>query len=133
MIGFGGGLFGTALFPIQGTQPTRPSGPPPLRPNVACETQQPPNLDAQTSAPPPKQQTAELRTPDQLARWEKATGTAVSWLRNRLKLEGLPLSVLDRAATATDIANLRTLTEQLRSGSGGVTALVQSILKGGSR
>jgi phospholipid/cholesterol/gamma-HCH transport system substrate-binding protein len=132
MIGFGGGLFGTALFPIQGTQPTRPNSPPSLRPNVPCETQQPPNLAAETSAPPPKQQTAELRTPEQLARWQQATDTAVTWLRKQLKLEGLPMQVLDRVATAADIDNLRTLTQQLRQGNNAATSLVQGIL-GGSR
>ena len=135
MIGFGGGTFGTALFPIQGSQPSKPASPPPLKPGVACETQQTPNLDAQTSAPPPKQQTSALRTPAQLAAWTKAQTTAVDWLRKTLKLDGLPITVLDRAATATDIAKLGTLTQQLRAGSGPVTTLVKSILagKGGTR
>jgi phospholipid/cholesterol/gamma-HCH transport system substrate-binding protein len=133
MIGFGGGLFGTALFPIQGTQPTPPKGPPPLRPNVACETQEMPNLDSKTSAPPPKQQAATLSTPAALARWQQATDSAVSWLRTQLKLDGLPLHVLDRAATAADIGKLRELTQQLRNPNGAVTSLVQSIVGGGSR
>ncbi|MCW3067122.1 MAG: hypothetical protein JWN32_4294 [Solirubrobacterales bacterium] len=130
MIGFGGGLFGTALFPIQGVQPSKPAGPPPLRPAVPCETQQTPNLSAQTSAPPPKQQTSSLTTPAQLARWQKAQDTAVAWLTKTLKLDKLPISVLNRAATATDIANLRTLAQQLRQGGNQVTATVRAILAG---
>jgi phospholipid/cholesterol/gamma-HCH transport system substrate-binding protein len=133
MIGFGGGLFGTAMFPIQGTQPTPPKGPPPLRPKVPCETQQVPNLAANTSAPPPKQQPATLSTPAAVARWQQATGNAVSWLRNQLKLDGLPLHVLDRSATPDDIAQLRSLADELRNPNGAVTSLVSSLLAGGSR
>ena len=130
MIGFGGGLFGTALFPIQGLQPSKPASPPALKEDVPCETQQAPNLDAQTSAPPPQQQTAALRTPAQLARWTQATTRAVDWLRKQVKLDGLPLQVLDRAANATDIANLRNLTQQLKKGTGPVVNEVKSILAG---
>jgi hypothetical protein len=130
MIGFGGGLFGTALFPIQGLQPSQPGRPPALKEDVPCETQLPPNLDAATSAPPPQQQTASLRTPAQLARWSKATTRAVDWLRKQLKLEHLPLQVLNRAATAADIAKVRTLTQQLRKGAGPVVDEVKSILAG---
>jgi phospholipid/cholesterol/gamma-HCH transport system substrate-binding protein len=130
MIGFGGGVFGTALFPIQGVQPSKPAGPPPLRPTVPCETQQVPDLSAQTSAPPPKQQTSSLSTPVQLARWQKAQDTAVNWLRSTLKLDKLPIQVLNRAATATDIANLKSLTQQLQQGGNQVTTLVNSLLAG---
>jgi virulence factor Mce-like protein len=130
MVGFGGGLFGTALFPIQGLQPSKPASPPALKEDVPCETQQPPNLDAATSAPPPQQQTAALSTPAQLTRWTQATTRAVDWLRKQLKLEGLPLNVLNRAATAADIGKLRTLTDELRKGTGPVVGEVKSILAG---
>jgi len=130
MIGFGGGLFGTALFPIQGLQPSKPASPPALKEDVPCETQQAPNLDAQTSAPPPKQQTAALRTPQQLARWTQATQKAVDWLRKQVKLEKLPFQVLDRAANATDIANLRNLTQQLKKGTGPAVSQIEAILAG---
>jgi hypothetical protein len=130
MIGFGNGLFGTALFPIQGTQPTKPASPPALRPGVACETQDPPNLEAQTSAPPPKQQTGSLSTPAQLAQWAQAQTRAVDWLRQALKAEGSPIQVLDRAATATDIANLGTLTKELSSGKGAAATALRAALSG---
>jgi phospholipid/cholesterol/gamma-HCH transport system substrate-binding protein len=133
MIGFGGGLFGTALFPLEGTQPIPPKSPPPLRPDVPCETQEVPNLEAESSAPPPKQQAATLSTPAAVARWQQATDSAVSWLRKQLKLDDLPLHVLDRPATADDIAKLRSLTQQLRNPNGAVTSLVKSIVAGASR
>jgi hypothetical protein len=128
MIGFGGGLFGTALFPIQGTQPTVPNKPPPLKPDVPCETQEVPNLAAETSKPPPKQQTASLHSKAQLDRWQEVTQKTVDWARKALNLDKLPLNVLSRAATSSDIDKLRTLTDQLRSGTGSVSALVKSIL-----
>ena len=42
----GNGMFAQALFPILGTNPPRPASMPPLRPDVPCETQEPPNLAA---------------------------------------------------------------------------------------
>jgi virulence factor Mce-like protein len=42
----GGQLFGTTAFPPQGTRPAKPDHRPRMRPDVACETQDPPNLNA---------------------------------------------------------------------------------------
>jgi len=39
-------LFAQLMLPLKGTRPTRPTKRPPFRPNVPCETQEPPNLNA---------------------------------------------------------------------------------------
>jgi hypothetical protein len=39
-------LFGQLMFPINGVRPARPAKRPVFRPNVPCETQEPPNLNA---------------------------------------------------------------------------------------
>lgn len=39
-------LFGQLMFPLNGVRPARPSRRPPLRPNVPCEIQDPPDLNA---------------------------------------------------------------------------------------
>jgi virulence factor Mce-like protein len=48
----GSPLFGSATSPPVGTRPAR-SGKPPYKPNVACHTQNPPNLDAAKIGPGP--------------------------------------------------------------------------------
>jgi phospholipid/cholesterol/gamma-HCH transport system substrate-binding protein len=51
-------LFGDVAFPILGTRPAiQSSAKPPFRPDVRCETQQPPNLDSGQLGPAPHQQT----------------------------------------------------------------------------
>ena len=42
-------------LPIEGVNPPKPPGRPPLRPDVPCETQQTPDLRSQPAAPPPPQ------------------------------------------------------------------------------
>ncbi|MEX2194037.1 MAG: MlaD family protein [Thermoleophilaceae bacterium] len=39
-------LFGTSLFPMLGARPVRPNRRPDARPDVPCETQEPPNMNA---------------------------------------------------------------------------------------
>jgi virulence factor Mce-like protein len=105
------GMFGTALNPIQGTQPQtppmHPSGDgatvnvsrPPLKPNVPCETQPPiSSLDTSsgtapktvatsTSAPGAllRQKTAGLLELAQLARQDKAAGISMRFTRKIAK------------------------------------------------
>ncbi|MFL5825863.1 MAG: MlaD family protein [Thermoleophilaceae bacterium] len=49
----GAPLFAQALFPSLGTQPAVPSSKPQFRPDVPCETQQPPDMSADTAAGDP--------------------------------------------------------------------------------
>jgi phospholipid/cholesterol/gamma-HCH transport system substrate-binding protein len=46
--GAGQQIFGQSAFPIEATRPAKPDARPVDRPNVACETQQPPDLHAPT-------------------------------------------------------------------------------------
>ncbi len=61
-ISFGNGLVGSSVFPIQGSNPPKPSTRPPIRPDVPCETQQRPNLST-TVGPAPQQAMAPLTSP----------------------------------------------------------------------
>jgi phospholipid/cholesterol/gamma-HCH transport system substrate-binding protein len=88
-ISLGNGLFAQALFPILGTNPPLPQGRPPLRPDVPCETQQPPDL--RTRIGPGEEVVAEglPRTRAARKRYERDKATAIDWLRGQLKREGL--------------------------------------------
>jgi phospholipid/cholesterol/gamma-HCH transport system substrate-binding protein len=51
-------FFGDVAFPLLGTRPAIQSAvKPPFRPDVRCETQQPPDLNSGPAGPPPPQQT----------------------------------------------------------------------------
>jgi virulence factor Mce-like protein len=52
-----GGVFGNSSFPVLGVNPGKLNRPP-LRPNVPCETQQPPSLVSQPGPPPQKLSTS---------------------------------------------------------------------------
>jgi ABC-type transporter Mla subunit MlaD len=56
-----GGIFGAATSPLQGVKPGKLNRPP-LRPNVPCETQVPPDLSATQQAPPAKVMTTPNHT-----------------------------------------------------------------------
>jgi hypothetical protein len=78
--------FGTDKFfltgqPLQGVNPPTPKdhARPPLRPDVPCETQQPPDL---RTIPQPAPAPVELPTPSLTARTEALQQT-VDWLRNQ--------------------------------------------------
>lgn len=51
-------LFGALMLPLNGVRPARPSRRPAFRPNVPCETQEPPDLNA-VGGPPGMQTTAQ--------------------------------------------------------------------------
>jgi phospholipid/cholesterol/gamma-HCH transport system substrate-binding protein len=88
-ISFGNGTFAQAMFPILGTNPPLPEGRPPLRPDVPCETQQPPDLRTQVG--PGEQVVAQglPDTPKARKRYERAKLRSVRWLRRQLVREGL--------------------------------------------
>ena len=100
LIDFGNGTFATSALPLNGTNPPRPPTRPPLREDIACETQERPNLDSD-GGPPPSQQRIDTSDPKYRARLELARGRAMTWLKGQLKSEGLDgkIKVGDKDAT----------------------------------
>jgi phospholipid/cholesterol/gamma-HCH transport system substrate-binding protein len=94
------GVFATTPEPLLGANPPKPQSRPPLRADIACETQEPPDLRTE-AAPPPEQRTVDTGAPQFLERYEQARGEAVDWLERQLRIEGLRevLEVTERDAT----------------------------------
>ena len=88
LVTFAPGVFGTTPEPLLGANPPKPTKRPPLDAGVPCETQQSPDLRTNPAAPPPQRQ-ADTGSAAFQARYDKARGTAVDWLRKQLKAEGL--------------------------------------------
>jgi len=99
-LNIGNGLFGSVAEPILGNNPPPIRQRPPLKPDVPCETQEPPDLRSIPKGPPPSVNTnnAVSRT-----RESKAQSAAVAVLRRELKAKGRDLKVLDRAITTDEI------------------------------
>ena len=74
--------------PIQGVNPPPSAKRAPLRPDVPCETQQQPDLRS-TPAPPPPGRKVSTSGPGYAERYAKAQATAIKWLKERIKIEGL--------------------------------------------
>ena len=102
-VNIGNGLFGTVAEPIVGNNPPPIRQRPPLKPDVPCETQEPPDLRSIPKGPPPSvaTNTAVSRT-----RESKAQSAAVAVLRRELKAKGSDLKVLDRAITIDEIRKI---------------------------
>ncbi len=96
----GAGRFMLTSSPIQGVNPPARTTESPLRPDVPCETQEPPDLRSIPGAPP-----AAIRARTSGSAYEervaKAQSVAVDWLRDQVKLEGLSnkLRVSDKAVS----------------------------------
>ena len=82
------GVFATTPLPIMGANPPKPKGRPPLRSDVPCETQEPPDLRTQVGAPP-EQRTIDTSSPAYQERLAKAQEYASGWLKQQLKTERL--------------------------------------------
>ena len=86
----GDGRFFLTETPLQGVQPAPPASGThtPMRPDVPCETQEPPDLRSRVLAPPTaikvNRNTAAYRV-----RSAKALDRSLRWLRQQLKREGL--------------------------------------------
>ena len=102
-LNLGNGIFGSVADPIVGNNPPPIRERPPLKPDVACETQQPPDLRSIPKGPPPSVST---RNAASRARERKAQTVAVSLLRRELKAKGSDVKVLDRAITIDEIRQL---------------------------
>ena len=99
----GNGLFGSLAEPVVGVNPPPIRERPPLRPDVPCETQEPPDLRSIPQGPPPRVAT---RTAAARAREAKAQAVAVAVLRRELKAKGSDVDVLDRPITLGEIRRL---------------------------
>ena len=83
--------FAQAYFPILGSQPPAPPGGrrPPLRPDVPCETQEPPDLRSNPGPGDPVVARGLPDTPKARTRYERARERAVGLMRRDLKRLGL--------------------------------------------
>ncbi|HWC28174.1 MAG TPA: MlaD family protein [Solirubrobacteraceae bacterium] len=102
-LNLGNGVFGTLAEPLVGVNPPPIRERPPLKPDVACETQEPPDLRSIPKGPPPSVST---RGAAARAREAKAQAVAVAVLRRELKAAGSDVEVLDRAITIGEIRRI---------------------------
>ena len=81
--------FAQAYRPILGTNPPKPAGSPPMREDVACETQEPPDL--RTVAGPGDREVARglPKTPEAQKRYARAEARSCAGSKGQLKREGL--------------------------------------------
>ena len=88
-INIGNGFFAQAYRPLIGTNPPKPDTQPPLRADVACETQEAPDL--RTIPGPPDTEVARglPDTAEARERWSAAQDRAVDWLTDHLLERGL--------------------------------------------
>jgi virulence factor Mce-like protein len=85
----GDGRFYFTTKPIQGVNPPKAAkGHPPLRPDVPCETQEPPDLRT-VVGDPPRAIKVNRDTPEYRERAAKALDRSVQWLTGQLEREGL--------------------------------------------
>jgi phospholipid/cholesterol/gamma-HCH transport system substrate-binding protein len=112
-LNLGNGLFGSVLEPIAGVNPPPVRERPPLRPDVPCEIQEPPDLRSNPKGPPQAVDTSGLPSARRQAR---AQSVAVKLMRRRLRNEGQDTKVSDRPITLEQIRGLAArngLTKQL--------------------
>jgi phospholipid/cholesterol/gamma-HCH transport system substrate-binding protein len=94
----GNGLLGFPLFPVEGVNPPMPASRPPLRADVACETQEPPNLNTVPGAAPASHR-VDTSSAAFKERYEKAKQTAIVALRANIRASGSKVKVSDTEAT----------------------------------
>jgi phospholipid/cholesterol/gamma-HCH transport system substrate-binding protein len=88
-VSLGDRRYAQVLFPILGTNPPKPSTIPPLRPDVPCETQEPPDLRTRVGPGEPTVARGLPQTPEALARYERAKDSAIRWVQKEVRLRGL--------------------------------------------
>ncbi|CAN5123944.1 hypothetical protein BH20ACT16_BH20ACT16_11440 [soil metagenome] len=102
-LNIGNGLFGTLAEPLVGNNPPPIRERPPLKPEVPCETQEPPDLRSIPKGPPPSINTS---TAAARSRETKVQTAAVAVLRAELQRKGSDVKVLDRAITIDEIRSI---------------------------
>jgi virulence factor Mce-like protein len=106
------GQFMLSNLPIAGANPPAPTEKPPLRPDVACETQQTPDLRTiPTGSPAGQIPVSSLNTPAAQARWEQLKTSAVNWLKGQIDQQGLKnvIGVSSHAVARSQIPHLKAL------------------------
>ena len=98
----GEGFFGTSALPIAGVNPPKAKSRPPLRPEVACETQQTPDLRTVVGEPPARVK-ADWKSPAAQTRLAKSRETALIWMEQVMKDSGMDAKLVDEDATLADI------------------------------
>ena len=83
----GDGRFGITGLPIEGVNPPKAAGVPPLNKDVPCETQQPPDLRTTPDAPPQAIKINHRSVPAEVVAAQREK--AVEWLRSEIKARGL--------------------------------------------
>ena len=120
----GEGVFGTATFPILGTNPPKQTARPPIRYDQPCEDQDEPNLATRPGAPP--QKVAIDRTdPRVLEREAKALEVMKLQMGEDLRKLGLGDKLLDRDATLADLRAIAAKAGNARQ--------LQTFMKGGGK
>jgi hypothetical protein len=99
------GRFFLTGAPLQGVNPPKVDSAPPLRPEVPCETQQPPDLRTKVQAPP-KAIRVNNDAPGVAAAREREMRRAIRWLRGTAKSQRLGVPVLDTPLLRGDLARL---------------------------
>jgi virulence factor Mce-like protein len=85
--------FAQAYFPILGSQPPTPRNRPPLRPDVPCETQEPPDLRSNAGPGDPVVAQGLPNTPKAKLQHERAKNRAVRFMRRDIERLKLPYRV----------------------------------------
>ena len=101
--------------PIQGVNPPKPINAdgsmrrPPLRADVACETQQVPDVQTNPGAPPQQTSASTLTSAAARARYQEAEATAIKFVQRSIKAEGLSrtLRVTPTELNASAVTRLR--------------------------
>ena len=88
-INIGNGFFAQAYQPLIGTNPPKPDAPPPLRPEVPCETQETPDLRSIPGPPDTEVARGLPDTAEARERYDKARSRALDWVEGMLEDAGL--------------------------------------------
>ncbi len=94
----GRGIFGIPLFPVAGVNPPPPENRPPLRADVPCETQEPPDLNTVPQGPPPTTANP-TRSAAYQERYAKAKRIALLSLQEDFRRQGRDVEISDQEAT----------------------------------
>jgi len=81
----GNGMKMLSQEPIMGANPPKPAGRPPLRPDVPCETQEPPDLRTRVDTSAESHEVEISDSPDVQRRLREAQERAVKWLEQAIE------------------------------------------------
>ena len=100
--GLNDGRFFLTGLPLQGVNPPKVDAAPPLQPGVACETQQPPDLNSQAQDPPAATK-VNNDDPAVKAAVAREKAKAIEWLRDFISDQKLDLKVLDETLSPSQL------------------------------